>query len=246
MAIAIVDATPTSANDDTDAGSYSISPFTSITGLAAGQVAILAIACATPTTGAVTLSGWTQVNESQKSGAHVDSVWYRVVDAGDNTATTFTFDPPGTATGITYGCVVYSGVNTTTPFEVDSGSALSTADADDAIATPSVHLSVATSWYIVVFIATGGTDDTMNMGVIGGTTERVDIDGAETTGARCLVMSDSNGPTAVTDYTFTGTFTITASAADLSAWIGVLQTDAVAGTTLLQINQQALTRAANW
>ena len=227
MAIAIVDTTPTATNNNTDAVSYTISPFSGITGLAAAQIAVLHVACATPTTGTVALSGWTQVNETQKSGAHVDSVWWRKVAAGDTTATTFTFDPPGTATGITYGCIVYSGVDVEVPFLVDSGSALSTADGDDIIATPSVHNSDVNSWWVACFSATNSTDSSITCAIDSGT-ERVDLDGTESTGERAIGMYDSNGTIAIADYTRTGTFAISTGSADLSGWIGILQAPRVA------------------
>ena len=227
MAIAIVDTTPTATNNNTDAVSYTISPFSGITGLAAAQIAVLHVACATPTTGTVALSGWTQVNETQKSGAHVDSVWWRKVAAGDTTATTFTFDPPGTATGITYGCIVYSGVDVEVPFLADSGSALSTADGDDIIATPSVHNSDVNSWWVACFSATNSTDSSITCAIDSGT-ERVDLDGTESTGERAIGMYDSNGTIAIADYTRTGTFAISTGSADLSGWIGILQAPRVA------------------
>jgi len=206
-------------NSDTNAASYSIQPLP--TGTTAGNVCFLVVGCGTSTAGAVTFTGWTNIR-TFTNGGHSASIWYRVVQAGDTTTSAFTFDPPGTPESISWVSSEYSGVNTTTPILVETGSIQLNSTA--AMSTGTVNNTDANGWQVVAGAIgdTSGNDSTTNFSVAGLTT-RNEIDGAELTSMAVAGWFDSNGP--VTTGNKSSTVTLnnsTASGTDMCAWIGII------------------------
>lgn len=220
MAIAFVAAKE--GNSDTDAASYSITPLP--VGILSGHVAVIVVSCPTTTTGATAFSGWTQVYEGLSSSAHMASVWYRVAQVGDLATTAFTFDPPGTAEGISWVCSAYSGVDTTSPFLAQDGT-FSALDADGVLASPTVNNTSSVAWRVSAAASgkvDGGGDSSVTWTADIGT-ERNDIDSSSAIGGHSAAMYDSNGTISTGNTSVTHTLGSTTTAFDLISWVGILQ-----------------------
>lgn len=207
-------------NNDNNLGSYSIAPLPTLT--TAGNVCFLVVGSGTSTAGAVTFTGWTNVRTFTSSG-HSASIWYRVVQIGDTTASSFTFDPPGTPESISWVSAEYSGVDTTTPLLVEDGTIQLNSTA--ALATPTVNNTDSNAWQVVAGAIgdTSGTDSSTNFSVAGLTT-RNEIDGAEVTSMAVAGWFDSNGT--VTTGNKSSTVTLNGgnpSGVDMCAWIGIVK-----------------------
>lgn len=212
-----------SGNDNTNAASYSITPLPS--GTTVGDLAILTIAHPGTSSGSIVFSGWTLAYEAVDSTLTRGSVHYRIVQAGDSDTSAFTFDPPGSATGISWVCCEYSGIDAVNPFAVQSGT-ISTSDADHVIATPTLANSVSPyAWWVsggACSDTSGGdssTDFTADVGI-----ERGEAIASEGVSFHSAVMYDSNASIGAAGSNVVVTYTQnnTTGTPDLIAWLGII------------------------
>lgn len=222
MAISYVGSRNLTSNGNSS--SYLLTLFTDVA-IQTGDVAITYVASATGTAGAAVFDGWTHIRTTWHSGGtqHRGSVWYRVVQSGDTTASSWRFDPPGTATGIAISTNVYRGVDTTTPIAADADFTVS--DTSTALSNSVVNPS-ADCWKISTFMTTVTDDSSMSWSSSDAGTARANFAGTDATDNRALAAYDSNGTVATGSYTVTGTLDSTPELGDGRAWLGFLKSDA--------------------